>query len=193
MKISREDNSAVAALRPLGSIYLVGFMGAGKTSVGTALARLGWTFLDLDDCIEQREGRTIPAIFREQGEAGFRDAERAALQELLSQWPSAPRMVVALGGGAFCNPATAQLLAGAAVVFLDADADELWRRCQAQPRERPLRQDRQRFRELYEKRLPYYLRANYRVATSGKSVEQVAAELAGLFPPEGNLAEETAK
>src|ERR1700742_4694212 len=82
-------------------VFLVGFMGAGKSSVGLLLSRdLHWRFEDLDERIQSREGRSIEQIFHESGEAGFRKAEHAALRELLFEFNSSPA-VVALGGGAF--------------------------------------------------------------------------------------------
>jgi shikimate kinase len=166
--------------RELQTVFLVGFMGAGKTSVGRALSlRLGLPFEDLDDRIQHREGKTIEQIFRESGEAEFRRAETAALRELLGELGSSPR-VVALGGGAFVQPANALLIEGATVhsVFLDAPVNELLRRCEDEARERPLRQDPKQFRDLYEKRRPSYLKAAFRVETSGKDVDTVAAEVA---------------
>jgi shikimate kinase len=77
-------------------------MGSGKSSVGKALARhLGWPFMDLDDLIEQQEGRTVAEIFAEAGETEFRRIERIALKELLKR--SAVAHVVALGGGAYAQ------------------------------------------------------------------------------------------
>ena len=78
------DTSAAGREKPVRAVFLVGFMGAGKTSVGRALSRrLGWRFEDLDDRIQAREGRSVSEIFQQSGEAGFRQAERAALAELL--------------------------------------------------------------------------------------------------------------
>jgi shikimate kinase len=162
------------------SIFLVGFMGAGKTTVGRALSRrLGLKFADLDDRIQQREGRTIEQIFRESGEAQFRKAETAALREVLAELgPSIG--VVALGGGAFAQPENSVLLKAAAVhsVFLDAPVDELLRRCESESKERPLRRDAKQFRELYEKRLLAYMKATVRIDTNGKDVDMIAAEVA---------------
>jgi shikimate kinase len=167
-------------VRELRTVFLVGFMGAGKTSVGRALSlRLGLPFEDLDDRIQHREGKTIEQIFRESGEAEFRKAETAALRELLGESCS-PLRVVALGGGAFVQPANAALIeeAGIHSVFLDAPVEELLRRCEDEPKERPLRQDPKQFRELYEKRRQSYLKAAVRIETHGKDVDTVAAEVA---------------
>jgi shikimate kinase len=164
----------------LRTVLLVGFMGAGKTTVGRALSlRLGLSFEDLDDRIQHREGKTIEQIFRESGEAEFRRAETAALRELLQELRGSP-CVVALGGGAFFQADNATLIEEAEVhsVFLDAPVEELLRRCEQEQKERPLRQDPKQFRELYEKRRQSYMRAALRIETSGKDVDTVAAEVA---------------
>ena len=181
---SRRDVEAPAARRdaPVRAVFLVGFMGAGKTSVGRALSkRLGWRFEDLDDRIQARERRTVPEIFEDSGEAGFRQAECAALRELLAEIDSGPPRVAALGGGAFVQDEIASLLAtsGGATVFLDAPVDELWRRCGSDVVERPLRREESEFRRLYDARRPRYLHASLRVETGGKAIEQVVREIAG--------------
>jgi shikimate kinase len=161
-------------------VFLVGFMGAGKTSVGRALSRrLGLPFEDLDDRIENREGKTIEQIFRDSGEAEFRRAETAALRELLGELRSSSR-VVALGGGAFVQADNALLLEEAEVrsIFLDAPVEELLRRCEEEQKERPLRQNPKQFRDLYESRRRSYMKAALRIETSGKDVDTVAAEVA---------------
>ena len=162
------------------AVFLVGFMGAGKTSVGRTLAsRLGWRFLDLDQQVEEREQRSIEQIFAQSGEAAFRKSETSALQELLAALnPSGP-VVVALGGGAPIVDDNARLLAqaGEPAVFLDAPFEVLQDRCQSAASTRPLFGDERRTRELYELRRPHYLRASLRVDTTAKSVEDVAAEI----------------
>src|SRR5215472_1795090 len=88
-------------------VLLTGFMGAGKTAVGRALAsRLGWTFRDLDEVVEQQQGKSIAAIFADRGENTFRYWETVALRELLTQdaAPNGKGMIIALGGGAFVEP-----------------------------------------------------------------------------------------
>lgn len=166
------------------AVVLVGFMGAGKTSVGRTIGKqLGWRFEDLDDRIENRAGRKVSEIFGAAGESGFRRAEHAAVKEMLSELPAGAERIVALGGGAFVQKRNARLIESAAVpiVFLDAGADELWRRCRRQAErsgmQRPLLKDQSSFRELYEVRRPHYLRAPFRVETSGKTVQQIAAEV----------------
>jgi shikimate kinase len=181
------------------AVILVGFMGAGKSSVGRALAeRLDWTFEDLDDRIEQREKRSVAEIFRNEGEAGFRRAEHAALKELLQNLRIGAEKVIALGGGAFVQESNIRLIDGARLptVFLDAEVEELWGRCQRQREnqglERPLLRPVEEFRELYAERRPHYLAASLRQATGGKAVEDIVGELIqalNLSAPEGRPGE----
>jgi shikimate kinase len=154
-------------------------MGAGKTSVGKALAaRLGWKFCDLDRAIEQREGRSVAAIFTEWGEAGFRRAESKALKQVLAEGVG-EGLVVALGGGAFVQAENRAALdrAGAFSVLLEAPLEELKRRCKADGTVRPLAGDEKNFAALFEARRPAYEMASTRIQTSGKSVEAVAEEI----------------
>ena len=113
-------------------VFLIGFMGAGKTSVGQVLARkLGWGFTDLDRLIEAREQKTVAEIFAALGEAGFRAAESAVLTELLEEGGSPNDLVIALGGGTFAQAANrdALLKANAMTILLEAPLHELQRRC----------------------------------------------------------------
>ncbi len=166
-------------------IFLVGFMGAGKTSVGRALARyLNWAFEDLDERIERLEHRTVPEIFRDSGESEFRRAEHAAVRSVLGELEGGAVKVVALGGGAFVQENNAALLRGAGVptVFLDARVEELWQRCSKQAEEagteRPLLGSINQFRELYETRRKHYMQASHKIPTEGRSFEEIAAEIA---------------
>jgi len=163
----------------LRTLILVGFMGAGKTSVGRALgARLGWEFVDLDDWIAARSERSVEQIFAESGEPEFRRLEVAAVRELLRGPVS--RRVIALGGGAFAHSDVIRLVAesGAVTVFLDAPVDELYRRCGDDQKQRPLKTDMQQFCNLYGKRRSAYERAYLRIDTSGKDIDTVATEVA---------------
>src|ERR1700675_4208542 len=172
------DTTKSASVSGVRAVVLVGFMGAGKSSVGVALSRrLGWPFEDLDDRIQAREQRSIEQIFRQSGEVVFRQLEHAALHSLVGEVGASPK-VVALGGGAFAQANNASLLeeAGWSTIFLDAPVEELFRRCQQQQLERPLRGDVNEFHRLYEDRRPCYLKAGLRIETAGKDVEEVAVE-----------------
>jgi len=161
-------------------VFLVGFMGAGKTTVGRALAnRLGWSFEDLDERIQSREAQTIEQIFRVAGQSAFRVVEHETIRELLLESRPSPR-VVALGGGAIAQPENAALLrdSGFPIVFLDAPVEVLWQRCQEQAIERPLCRDMEKFRDLYQSRRAYYETAGLHVNTNNKDIQQVAAEVA---------------
>ncbi|HEU5450989.1 MAG TPA: shikimate kinase [Terriglobales bacterium] len=159
-------------------------MGAGKTSVGRALADLlQWEFVDLDDRIVARAGRSIADIFHQEGEPAFRRLESEELATLLAETETS--RIVALGGGAFAQSANRELLRRHQVVFLDAPADDLFRRCSISEIARPLRQDRNQFRQLYEARRSAYMEAGTRVDTQDKTVAQVAAEVAARLELEG--------
>jgi shikimate kinase len=177
----RGPNAAAIGRSGTRAVVLIGFMGAGKSSVGCALGKqLGWTFEDLDERIERREGRTVSEIFRESGESEFRRAEHAALKELMSELSAGAKKIVALGGGAFVQEHNARLIeaGGVPTVFLDANVEELWRRCREQRgTERPLLGNIESFRNLYEARRPHYLKASLRQETSGKMIEEIAAEV----------------
>ncbi|MBA3912980.1 MAG: shikimate kinase [Acidobacteriales bacterium] len=163
---------------PVG-IVLMGFMGAGKTSVGRALAsQLGWPFIDLDEHLEAREGQSVPEIFLRQGEAAFREKESAALVAALERVKSRAT-VLALGGG---TPIAIENLtriedSGLLTIYLDAPAEELWSRLRGDSPDRPLRRDRARFRNLNRVRRPVYLRAALTIETGGKQVETVVEEI----------------
>jgi shikimate kinase len=161
-------------------VCLVGFMGAGKTTVGKALARrLGWLFQDLDEVIERRQGKSVAEIFGEDGQAEFRRLERAALEELLSGSAGRGNLVIALGGGAFAQPDNRRAIekARAATVLLEASLQELRRRCVEDGRTRPLAEDEKQFEQLFAVRRSVYELAQARVDTMNKPVEQVAAEI----------------
>jgi shikimate kinase len=165
-------------------IFLVGFMGAGKTSVGRMLAeQLHWRFVDLDDLVVAREGRSIAQIFEEAGESGFRSRESAALQQLLNGLKSSGNAVVALGGGALSQPEnrTAVERSRFPKIFLDAPVEELFRRCASQDLPRPLRKDLSSFRDLYLSRRPGYSSDAIHVDTAGRSVAQVCGEIRSLL------------
>jgi shikimate kinase len=185
IRVRSKPASAKLAGLPRNSVFLVGFMGAGKTSVGRALGqRLNWIFEDLDDRIQVREGRTVAEIFRASGESAFRRAERAALQHVLEELRGGSTRIIALGGGAFVQRENAALLeaSGMSTVFLDAPVEELWQRCRTQAMEngteRPLQQSMEKFRKLYATRRKSYSKASLSVQTGSRTVETIAAEIA---------------
>jgi shikimate kinase len=185
-----ESNQGVrSSLRTQGSpephraIFLIGFMGAGKSTVGKELGRLlGWRFEDLDDRITAQEERTVEQIFRESGEPVFRQAEHLALRQLISELESEPR-IVALGGGAFIQEDNALLLESTSLttIFLNAPPEELFRRCEEQGTNRPLRRDRKQFLQLYTSRHSHYLKARYQIETAGKDIPTVATEIGRML------------
>jgi shikimate kinase len=139
-----------------GSIFLVGMMGAGKTSVGKLLARhLGKTFHDSDQVIESRTGVKIPVIFELEGEDGFRAREAAVIEELTAL----EDVVLATGGGAVLDARNRELLkTRGTVVYLRASVNELWSRTR-HDRNRPLLQTADpyaRLCELHAQRDPLY-------------------------------------
>jgi shikimate kinase len=152
-------------------------MGAGKTTVGEALAeRLGWDFIDLDDQIVAREGKSIAQLFEQRGEAAFRVIEARELARVANS----ARAVIALGGGAFAQGNNAELLCDSVTVFLDAPVEELIARCAPVQRVRPLARDENQFRHLYEARRPHYMKASLRVDATQPVAAIVQAILSAL-------------
>jgi len=152
-------------------IALVGFMGAGKTTVGRLLAeRIGYDFVDSDDEIESRSGLRVGDIFRLHGEAFFRELEEGAVRHALQ----ASDRVIGTGGGAFAQPACAEaILARAFTVHLDCDFTEAFRRATIQGG-RPLADKGETdVASLYAERKDKYSRAHATVDTTNRSPEEV--------------------
>ena len=158
-----------------GRVVLVGMMGAGKTTVGRALAaRIGWGFVDLDAAVEALAGRKVAEIFEEDGEGAFRDLEHAAASLAARR----SRVVIAAGGGAFVQPATrAVLREGATVVWLTCALDALLARI---PRDgsRPLARSRATIAALLNEREPVYRLADLAVDTTSGAPEDAARKVA---------------
>ncbi len=162
------------------NIYLVGFMGTGKSSVGLRLAeRLGWAFCDLDSEIERVTGETVSNIFRNRGETRFRRLESDELRRV----SASPGTVVALGGGAFCSEENRRVTAETGTsVWLDAPLDLIMARC-AGDSSRPLFGDREAMSALLESRRPVYELADLRIEIEGMTVEEIADRILALLHP----------
>ena len=164
------------------NLYLVGMMGAGKSAVGRPLAQaLGYRFIDADITLEETAARTIPEIFAEAGEEGFRALESAVLNEL-SRWHS---LVVATGGGVVIRPVNWGQLQQGVVIWLDAPETVLLQRLQNDPTPRPLLADPDpagRLRDLLAERRPLYAQADLHVMQQGESPEAVAGRVLEALP-----------
>ncbi len=173
-------------------ICLAGFMGAGKSTVGTRLARqLGWRFVDLDERIEEAAGIAIPEFFERHGEPAFRQLEAEQLRVVLGRAVEfRESTILALGGGTYAQAGAPEFLrnAGIPVIWLDTPVDILLSRCMTMAG-RPLFRDETSFRALYAQRLPSYQLADYRVDSSGDAAAVVAEILRrGIAgPPSGEL------
>ena len=168
-------------------IYLIGPMGSGKSTVGRALAqRMGYEFVDADDFLVDRIGKSIPDIFAEEGESKFRDYEAECLGELAGK----SNIVVATGGGVVLRPANRALMKNAgAVIYIYADIDILLSRT-AGDTGRPLLQTedrRGRLTQIFEERKPLYREAaNICIDTTHLDTEAVVTTLLEQLQSQNN-------
>lgn len=155
-------------------IYLVGFMGAGKSTVGRALARrLGWQHADIDELIERREHMTVAEVFARKGEPYFRAAERAVLMDQLPL----RHAIIATGGGTFVDPQNRAVInRDGASVWIDVPLDRLIARVPADGR-RPLAADRTEFERLYLLRRTAYEQAQVRLDAGRSNVPGLVEQL----------------
>lgn len=155
-------------------LYLVGFLGAGKSSVGRALGlRLGWRVIDVDEWIEARERQSVADIFTARGELAFRALEREAVRAVLP----ARHVVVATGSGTFADPTNrTSMLEDGTVIWLDAPFDTLVARVPPDGR-RPLAKDRDQFAALFASRLATYRLAHLRIDTAAAAVDEVVERI----------------
>lgn len=180
---------AIAHVPALPRIFLVGLMGAGKTTVGRSLAqRTGLRFADSDHEIERRRGLTVSEIFAQEGEAGFRDLEQQVIDEFTRQ----DGLVLATGGGAVLRDENRRALHDrGTVVYLRAGPDELAHRMR-NDRVRPLLRGgdpRARLRDLFRQRDPLYRESAHFVIETGRPSPSMLTqlvlaqlELAGVVP-----------
>jgi shikimate kinase len=159
-------------------VLLVGFMGAGKSSVGNRLAhRMGWSFVDADDVIEAEAGRSIPEIFAASGEGHFRGLEAGVVDRLLRR----DRIVIATGGGwAAAEGRLESVPPGTATVWLRVGGEEAVRRTKPAAGTRPMLVSEdpvQAARALLAARAPFYALARWTVDTERSTVEDVTARI----------------
>jgi shikimate kinase len=154
-------------------IVLTGFMGSGKTTVGPLVAaRLGWSFVDVDDVIEAEAGATIAELFARHGEGLFRDREHATIARLAA----GDALVLALGGGAIEHSATRSLLAttpGTLLVHLEVTLATTLARCRGTEQLRPILADQANLASRYQHRLPLYRTAHVSIPVDALTPRQV--------------------
>jgi shikimate kinase len=163
------------------NLALIGFMGTGKTSVGRLVAEvLGFEFLDTDELIQTRTGRTIADIFARDGEPAFRALERQVVAELATR----EKTVISTGGGLPTNPENlAALRRFALVVCLWASPEKIWERVRHQSH-RPLLLDadpQKKIRDLLTARRPFYQQADVLMDTDQRSAREVAQQIVLQF------------
>jgi shikimate kinase len=167
--------------RRLVNLALIGFMGTGKTTVGRLVAeQLGFEFLDTDELIQSRAGRTIADIFAKDGEPAFRALEKQVVQELSPR----EKTVISTGGGLPTNPENLDALKSfALVICLWASPEKIWERVRHQSH-RPLLHDadpQKKIRELLAVREPFYKQADVLINTDLRSVREATQQIVLQF------------
>jgi shikimate kinase len=162
-------------------IYLIGFMGCGKTTIGRLLAEeIGWRFADVDDDIEHQHRKTISEIFSTAGEAEFRRLEHEAIARRVRSVRCGLPMVLSLGGGAFTRQDNVDLLTENGVTVWIDTALPVVRHRVAGCEHRPLAKDPLRFEQLYHQRRPFYAKAEFRVEVNEDNSRKALAMLLKL-------------
>lgn len=156
-------------------------MGCGKSTVGRLLAHeLGWPFTDLDEDIETREGVSIADIFEKRGEPEFRSIEKKALERCVNHIAGGRPMVLALGGGAFGDKSTRELLeTNGVTIWLDCPFQRICARVEGTSH-RPLAHDPKKFKQLYDDRRATYELAEYRIETDTDDAPSTVAAIMNL-------------
>jgi shikimate kinase len=159
-------------LKKTPGLYLIGFMGSGKTTIGRLLAeRIGWDFADIDGDIEAGERRSIAEIFDTRGETEFRRIESEAIRKRVRAVSCGRPTVVALGGGAAAQPDNLDLITRHGLtIWLSCEFDTVVRRV-GEDSARPLARDREKFEQLYRERQESYKRADFRIDNDWETPE----------------------
>ncbi|MCX5706310.1 MAG: shikimate kinase [Candidatus Omnitrophica bacterium] len=162
------------------NIYLIGFMGTGKTAVGGELAKKKkWQFVDLDDLIELREKKTIASIFAKEGEPYFRRLESKVLKDVANE----KNFVVACGGGIVTNKDNIKIMKASGMVICLAAKPEIILKRTARFTHRPLlnvANPKERIELLLKLRAPYYAQADKSIDTSKFSIKEVVAKISRI-------------
>lgn len=167
-------------------IILIGFMGTGKTTIGSLLAeKLQIPFIDTDNVIETNLGRTITDIFAQEGESFFRSHENNVVNKTLQN----DSIVMATGGGTVTNPDTYRFMKEQGIVIsLEASMDVLWSRLQ-DSKNRPMlkkQYPKEQMLRLYLSRQPLYQQAHYSILVDDKTPAEIMSEIYNLIKKEGN-------
>jgi shikimate kinase len=170
----------------MNNIYLVGFMGTGKTTVGKFLARkMRREFIEMDRTIEKNEKQTIRNIFKAKGETYFRKLENKLLKKVSRK----NKLVISCGGGVICNKENAEIMRNTGIIVnLTAPASVIWERIKKTKR-RPLldvANPLKRIQQLLRYRKPYYRKAHYFINTKNKTPQKIANEIIFIFCGEKN-------
>jgi shikimate kinase len=171
------------------NIYLIGFMGSGKSTAGRKMASLlQWAYSDIDKLVEEKEGCSVPDIFTHSGESYFREAESEVLRSLSSR----SRTVVACGGGTPCSHENMGIMKSTGVVvYLKQTAEVITKRLQKSKTVRPLMnglgRDEMMTRvvEMLDSRSQWYEMADLVVDGQNETIEEITARVAGLVREKG--------
>lgn len=163
-------------------IVIIGMMGSGKTTLGEILSeKTGISSIDIDELIEKKENTTISEIFKNKGEEYFRSLEAQTIKDLIN---STNKQILSLGGGAFENPQTRELLLNnSVVIYLATSPEEILKRIR-QTNNRPLLKNNmtiEKITEITNKRKDNYNLAHYKILTDGKSPSKIADEILGAL------------
>lgn len=166
-------------------ISLIGFMGSGKSSIGRLLAgKIAYTFIDLDELIEERTGKSIPEIFAREGEKFFRDYESEALYSLADT----AKLIIAAGGGAAVQPANRKFFLNQSyTIYLKVSFNEFLKRTRGRTNRPLLKKPPAVIKALYYDRLPLYRQMGREIATDGRSLEEITGEIINQAAPGGSL------
>jgi shikimate kinase len=161
-------------------LFLTGFMGCGKSTLGRrAASLLQLPFSDLDILVEKYAGLSVKNIFERHGEPLFRKCELAVLRRVL-ETPTENSGLIAMGGGTWIQSSVRDILPAQQVIFLDVSFDTLAHRLRAD-KHRPLARDAARLERLFQDRLPHYQAAGHRLALDGLQTEEASLALSNLI------------